>query len=51
MSCMSPCAPAELIAAGLPADSTAITASTSAGETRVPTVERRMSAPFVRAMV
>ena len=45
ISCISPCAPALETASVLPLDSTAITASTSAGDTSVPIVARRMSAP------
>jgi hypothetical protein len=45
MSCISPCAPAWLTAAGRPEDSTEMIARTSAGETRVPIVAVRISIP------
>ena len=50
INCIKPCAPARLTASGLPADLTEITASTSAGETSVPMVERRISTPLALAM-
>ena len=45
ISCISPIAPAELIAVGFPALSMPITANTKAGETSVPIVAFRISVP------